>query len=228
MCGRSSLHDAPVSVLEKFELPPVLPGFEAHYNIAPTQDQWTIASGAGNRPVVSRKRWGLIPSWASDPAIGNRMINARSDTLANKPAFRDLVRDHRCVILADGYYEWSGEGKSRIPRFFHLTGHAPFAMAGIWDRWRRGEVTHDTCTIITTDATEWASQFHHRMPVILPLDAAVKWVDRRTPLHEALSLLRGYDAGDLDCYEVSRFVNSPANDSPECIRAIDGDLFNQA
>ena len=225
MCGRSSLHDAPVSVLEKFELPPVLPGFEPRYNIAPTQNQWTVAQDAGRRPVAAQKRWGLIPSWASDPAIGNRMINARSDTIASKPAFRDLVRDHRCVILADGYYEWTGEGKSRVPMFFHMKEHEPFVMAGIWDRWRRGDLSYETCTVITTDANQWASQFHHRMPVLLPLDAAVKWVDRATPLHEALAMLRGYQGSDLECYEVSRFVNSPANDSAECIAPAEKDLF---
>jgi putative SOS response-associated peptidase YedK len=217
MCGRSSLHDAPVSVLEKFELPPVLPGFRPRYNIAPTQDQWTISLDARQRPVASPRRWGLIPSWAGDPSIGSRMINARADTLANKPAFRDLVHSQRCVILADGYYEWTGEGKARVPMFFHLAGHAPFAMAGIYDRWRRGDATFETCTVITTDATARVSEFHHRMPVVLPMDAAVKWVDRGTPLHEALALLRGYEGADLVCYEVSRFVNSPANDTPECL-----------
>ena len=226
MCGRSSLHDAPVSILEKFGLPPVLPGFKPRYNIAPTQDQWTIAFDAHLAPVASPRRWGLVPSWAADPSIGNRMINARSDTLASKPAFRDLAGKRRCLILADGYYEWTGEGKSRVPMFFHLRDHLPFVMAGIWDRWRRGDAALDTCAVITTDATEWASQYHHRMPVLLPIDDAVKWIDRRTPLHEALALLHGYEGRDLECYEVSRYVNSPANDSAECLAPVGKDLFS--
>lgn len=217
MCGRSSLHDAPVSVLEHFSLPPTLPGFVRRYNIAPTQDQWTIALDREGKPAATPRRWGLIPSWANDPAIGNRMINARSDSLAAKPAFKDSVRERRCVVLADGYYEWSGTGMTRAPYFFHMSGNAPFAIAGLWDHWHRGPLSYSTCTIITTDAGRDAARIHDRMPALLTLDDAVKWVDRKTPLHTALDLLRPYERDDLEYYEVSRFVNSPANDTPECI-----------
>ena len=217
MCGRSSLHDAPVSVLERFSLPPVLPGFIPRYNIAPTQDQWTVALDRQGRPAATPRRWGLIPSWANDPAIGNRMINARSDSLAEKPAFRDSVRERRCVILADGYYEWAGTGKARAPFFFHLPGNAPFAMAGLWDDWRRGPQSWSTCTIITTDACDFAARVHDRMPALLSLDGAFQWVNPETRLNDALGLLRPYERDDLEYHEVSRLVNSPANDTPECI-----------
>ncbi|MGI9043780.1 MAG: SOS response-associated peptidase [Gemmatimonadaceae bacterium] len=220
MCGRSSLHDAPVSVLERFSLPPVLPGFEPRYNIAPTQNQWTIALDTQGVPTVAARRWGLIPWWANDPAIGNRMINARSDSLADKPAFRDPVRERRCLVLADGYYEWTGTGKSRVPFFFHMRRDVPFVMAGLWDRWGRGDESVETCTVITTDASSFAARYHHRMPALLALDDGARWVDSATPLTEALTLLKPFESEDLECHEVSRFVNSPANDSPECIQPV--------
>ena len=220
MCGRSSLHDAPVSVLERFSLPPVLPGFEPRYNIAPTQSQWTIALDSQGVPTVAARRWGLIPWWANDPAIGNRMINARSDSLADKPAFRDPVRERRCLVLADGYYEWTGTGKSRVPFFFHMRRDVPFVMAGLWDRWGRGDESVETCTVITTDASSFAARYHHRMPAMLTLDDGARWVDSATPLTDALALLKPFESADLECHEVSRFVNSPANDSPECIQPV--------
>ncbi|MEO5589474.1 MAG: SOS response-associated peptidase [Gemmatimonadaceae bacterium] len=217
MCGRSSLHDAPVGVLARFELPPHLPGFEPRYNIAPTQQQWAIALGRERRPMLASFRWGLIPSWASDPALGARMINARSDSLASKPAWRDLVERRRCLVIADGYYEWNGTGKSRAPYFFHLAGHGAFAMAALWDRWSGGEETVETCTIITVEATRLAATIHHRMPAIFSPDASERWLHSATSTTQALALLAPYEKADLECYEVSRLVNTPANDSPECI-----------
>jgi len=220
MCGRSSLHDAPVSVLEKFSLPPVLPGFEPRYNIAPTQNQWTIALDSEGVPEAAARRWGLIPSWANDPAIGNRIINARSDSLAEKPAFRDSVRERRCLVIADGYYEWTGTGKSRVPVFFHLRGDAAFVMAGLWDRWGKGDSAVETCTVITTDAGPSAARYHHRMPALLDLDDAARWLDASTPLRDALALLEPFESAELESHEVSKFVNSPGNDSPECIKPV--------
>jgi len=218
MCGRSSLHDAPVNVLERFNLPPVLPGFQPRYNIAPSQDQWTIALDEQGAPAVSPRRWGLIPEWAKEPSIGHRLINARAESLDSKSAFQTPFRRKRCLVLADGYYEWTGRGKARVPIFFHMSGHRPFAMAGLWDRWDGGEVPLETCTIITTDAGSRTSAYHDRMPAVLTLDGAAEWVDRRTPQARLAELLRAYDESDLECYEVSRLVNSPANDSRECMQ----------
>jgi putative SOS response-associated peptidase YedK len=216
MCGRSSLHDAPVSVLEHFHLPPVLPGFEPHYNIAPSQNQWAIALSDAGAPEVRQFKWGLVPAWADDPSIGSRMINARAETLASKSAWEFPVRKRRCLILADGYYEWATNGKTRTPYFFHLRGHRPFTMAGLWDRWERGGESIETCTVITTEAGPLASAVHHRMPVVFPIDRADEWLDESTRVHRALSLLRAYE-DDLESYQVSKYVNTPANDSPECI-----------
>jgi Uncharacterized conserved protein len=217
MCGRSSLHDAPVNILERFHLPPSLPGFEPRFNIAPSQLQWTVVHDSNGKPQARQIKWGLVPSWADDPAVGSRLVNARSDSLTEKPSYRDSFRDRRCVILADGYYEWSGKGRSRVPVFFHLAGNRPFAMAGIWDRWQKKGDVLDTCTIITTDASAKAAVYHHRMPVVLSGAKAVEWLDDKTSERRLLDLLAPYSEPDLECHEVSTLVNSPLNDSAECI-----------
>ena len=219
MCGRSSLHDAPRNVLERLKLPPVIPGFSPRYNIAPSQDQWTIGLDSKGHPGVSARRWGLIPYWANDPSVGSRMINARSDSLEGKPAFRESVQQRRCVILADGYYEWMQVGKSKVPLFFHMKGHVPFVMAGVWDRWKKGVNPIETCAVITTDAASRTAKCHPRMPALLSLDSAERWLDRDTPLKEALALLQPYEGEDLEFYEVSKLVNNAAFDSPACIEA---------
>ena len=220
MCGRSSLHDAPVSVLERFSLPPVVPGFKPRYNVAPTQEQLTIFADHSGRAQLKPLRWGLVPAWAHDRSMGARMINARSDTLATKETWEFLLRKRRCLVLADGYYEWTSTDKSRTPMFFHLRGHRPFAMAGVWDRWEKDGESLETCAIITTDASSLAAKFHHRMPVLLSLDEAEEWIDPATRTRRAVELMVPYKEADLECYEVSRFVNSPANDSPECIEPV--------
>ena len=218
MCGRSSLHDAPTNILERFGLPAAIPGFKARYNIVPTHEQWTLGVGATGAPEICQRRWGLIPYWAKDSSIGARMINARAESLLEKPAFREAVARRRCLILADGYYEWTGAGKSKVPMFFHMAGHRAFAMAGLWERWTGNESPLETCTVVTTDASSRTAAYHPRMPVLLDLDAAERWVDSATPMEAALGLLRPYEGADLECYEVSKLVNSPSNDSPECMQ----------
>jgi len=195
----------------------VLPGFKPRYNIAPSQDQWTILLDNSGKPVTRQLRWGLVPSWAEDASVGARLINARSDAVALKPSFQTSFRSRRCVILADGYYEWSGMGKGRTPHFFHLEGNRDFALAGLWDRWERGSETLETCTVITTDASPFAAKVHHRMPVVLTPDHAVEWVDAKTKETRLFDLMSPYNADDLMSYEVGNFVNSPANDSIDCI-----------
>ena len=211
------MHDAPVSVLGKFHLPPVLPGFKPRYNIAPSQDQWSIVLNDSGTPVARQLRWGLVPSWAEDASVGARLINARSDAVAIKPSFQASFRSRRCVILADGYYEWSGTGKARTTHFFHLEGHRDFALAGLWDRWDRGREILDTCTIITTDSSPFAAKVHHRMPVVLTPERAVEWVSASTSSERLFELMNPYDSQDLVSYEVGNFVNSPANDGSDCI-----------
>ena len=220
MCGRSSLHDAPVSILERFNLPPVLPGFQPRYNIAPSQEQLTILLDSDGQAEVRPLKWGLVPSWAADRTIGSRMINARSDTLATGRSWEFLLRRRRCLVLADGYYEWTSAGKVRTPMFFHLTGHRPFAMAGVWDRWEQRGESVESCAVITTESSPLAAQVHHRMPVVLTLDGAEEWLDESTRKRRAVELMAPYEGPDLEYYEVSRYVNSPANDSPDCIAPV--------
>jgi len=217
MCGRSSLHDDPTNILERFNLPPSLPGFVPHYNIAPTQLQWTISLDDDRAAAARQMKWGLVPSWANDPSIGNRMINARAESLGTRPAFRDSLRARRCVILADGYYEWKVVGKSKSPFYFRLNDGRAFGLAGLWDRWERGDTVLETCTVITTDAGARSALIHDRMPVLLVDDAATKWLDVSALGRELQVLLTPYDHGDLELYEVGRFVNNAANDSPDCI-----------
>jgi Uncharacterized conserved protein len=217
MCGRSSLHDAPVNILERFKLPPLLPGFEPRFNIAPSQLQWTVLLDSNGKPQARQLKWGLVPSWAQDPSVGARMVNARSDSLTEKPSYRESFRDRRCVVLADGYYEWTGKGRSRVPVFFHLAGNTPFGLAGIWDHWEKDGAVLDTCTIITTDASERAAAYHHRMPALLNPDSAAEWLARDTPQERLLGMLAPYSETDLECHEVSTLVNSPLNDSAECM-----------
>ena len=220
MCGRSSLHDHPTNILERFHLPPVLPGFEPHFNIAPSQLQWTVARDGAESPEVRRLKWGLVPSFADDPAIGNRLINARAESLADRSAFRNSFRDRRCVILADGYYEWAGTGKNRRPNYFRLSDGRAFGLAGLWDRWERDGEILETCTVITTDAGSRAAQVHNRMPVLLVDDVVTGWLDVGSTERELRSMMTAYDGEDLELFEVSRLVNSPANDSAECIQRV--------
>ena len=220
MCGRSTLHDAPANVLEHFRLPPVLPGFEPRYNVAPSQEQWTIALDEYGAPKATRRRWGLVPSWAKDRSIGQRMINARAESLADKPSFRDALESRRCIVLADGYYEWTVREKGKVPMYFHLAGNRAFAMAGLWERWEGGDSPLETCTIVTTAAGARTSGYHHRMPVVLTLQGAESWLDRATPRSSLQGLLVPYEHEDLVVHEVSRMVNSPANDRAECMEPL--------
>lgn len=199
----------------------MLPGFEAHYNIAPTQQQWTVLREKDGTPAVRQMRWGLVPSWAVDPSIGHRMINARAESLTEKAAFSAPLESQRCLILADGYYEWRTEGKSKIPMYFRLADGRAFGLAGLWDRWEKGDAPLETCTIITTSAGPRTRLYHHRMPVLLVDDAQTAWLDGTATQRELLRMLRSYDAADLEMYDVSRQVNNTANDSPDCISPVE-------
>ena len=222
MCGRSTLHDAPTNILERFQLPPMLPGFVPRYNIAPSQLQWAVVRESGLGPATVQLKWGLVPSWAADPSVGNKMINARAESLAERPSFKDSLRDRRCVILADGYYEWKSVRKERVPMYFRLDDGRAFGIAGLWDRWEKGAAPLETCTVITTDAGTRASSVHHRMPVLLIDDAVTRWLDGSISPREVRAMLQPYDGADLEMYEVARTVNSPLIDSLECITRVQG------
>jgi putative SOS response-associated peptidase YedK len=219
MCGRFTLTTTAADLEEAF---PGVEGFEGlapRYNIAPSQPVAVIANTGENR--VELYRWGLIPSWARDPGIGNRLINARGESLSEKPSFRVVYKRRRCLVVADGFYEWRAQpgGRVKIPMFVRLMSSRPFAFAGLWDEWRtpEGEPLR-TCTIVTTTPNALMQMIHNRMPVILGPTAHALWLDSGEQRAERLdALLRPYAAEEMTAYPVSRFVNSPQNDSPACI-----------
>jgi putative SOS response-associated peptidase YedK len=196
-------------------------------------DQNPTPQGRASRPwhpTLGREcvllRWGLIPGWAKDPAIGARLINARAETVAEKPAFRAAFRRRRCLVLADGFYEWQKSAKRKQPFFFHLRDDRPFAFAGLWESWEGGDNSHlETCTILTTEPNDLVATVHDRMPVILAPDAHDAWLDPAVEQPDRLTpLLRPYPAEAMDAYPVGPLVNSPTHDGPGCIERA-GTLF---
>ena len=218
MCGRFSL-GATIRVGQLFDLPN-WPDTPPRYNIAPSQE---VSAVIQNRETGTREirpfRWGLVRSWAKDAAIGTRLINARSETAATTPAFRKPLRDRRCLILADGFYEWKREGARTQPYYIKLWDGAPFAFAGLWDRWQPPDGPPlDTCTILTTTPNAVLRAIHDRMPVILPPDAYNVWLDpAMRDVERVQALLTPYPAEQMIAYPVSPRVNNPADDTPECI-----------
>lgn len=189
------------------------------YNIPPGVDIWAVRNEPGSATAaIARLRWGLIPSWAQDPKIGNRMINARSETVAEKPAFKNAFQQRRCVIPADGFFEWQKEGKQRIPYHIHLEDREPFAMAGLWERWQspQGDCL-ESCTILTTTPNQVMRGLHDRMPVILKEERILDWMNPKTPTEKLKAMARPYPAKKMRAYPVSPLVNSPRNNGPECL-----------
>jgi putative SOS response-associated peptidase YedK len=218
MCGRFTLRSSPQAVAKAFHLAEV-PEFSARYNIAPTQRMLAIRLQDGKRQA-SFLHWGLIPSWANDPSIGNRMINARADGVAIKPSFRSAYKKSRCLIVADGFYEWQKTGKAKQPFYIRLKEERPIAFAGLAEHWRRDELTIDSCTIITTEPNELTAEVHDRMPVIPAPTNYDLWLDPEFQDKEKLqSLLRPYPADEMTAYPVSTLVNSPRNENPACVEA---------
>jgi putative SOS response-associated peptidase YedK len=166
-------------------------------------------------------RWGLIPGWAKDPTIGNRMINARAETAAEKPAFRAALRRRRCLVAADGFYEWQRSGKQKQPYFIRLCDDRPFAFAGLWETWEAPELSSiESCTLLTTAANDLIRPIHDRMPVILAPDAYQPWLDLSVQKPEkVLPLLQPFPSEAMIAYPVGMLVNNPAHDDPQCIAA---------
>lgn len=188
------------------------------FNIAPTQAITAVRTTDGHRQLC-QLRWGLVPSWADDLAIGNRMINARAETVATKPGYRQAFKSRRCLVVADGFYEWQKAGRRKQPYYIRLKDERPFGFAGVWERWSKGGEPVESCAIITTDANELVHSIHDRMPVIVPPEAYDLWLSPETTEIELLqSLLRPYPAGEMAAYPVGTQVNSPAYNQPDCIR----------
>jgi putative SOS response-associated peptidase YedK len=219
MCGRYSLTTPEDHLVEVFDVPPVTFDYHPRYNIAPSQDVPVVASDRRDTRL-GLLRWGLVPPWADSPATGSRMINARAESLLDKPSFKEAAVARRCLVPADGFYEWTKEGDRKVPYWIHSPDREPMALAGIWERWRpAGAEPVYSMAIITVDANEGIQHLHHRMPAIVPAAAWTAWLDPETPIADALSLLRPYE-GVLEAYSVSTLVNSPANDVAECIEPV--------
>jgi len=221
MCGRFTRYDDEKDLVERFNFTnPSGISFEKRFNIAPTQTVPVIVLENDNR-VIKLMRWGLVPFWAKDPTIGNRLINARAETISEKASFKTPLKKRRCLVPASGFYEWKKDEriKTKIPIYFRLRNEEPFAFAGIWDDWKKPEGDRlITFTIITTMANELMKPIHDRMPVILHRNDESKWLDPELiDLDSLVTLLIPYPSDLMKAYEVSTIVNSPKNDSLHCI-----------
>jgi putative SOS response-associated peptidase YedK len=226
MCGRFTLTadgEALQLALGLDETPSVQP----RYNIAPTQPVGVVTNDAPKK--LDFYTWGLVPFWADDPSIGSRMINARSETVHEKPAFKAAFKYRRCLIPADGFYEWQsrGKGQPKVPMYVTLDEHQVFAFAGLWETWQSPDGSEiRSCVILTTDANERLKDIHDRMPVILQPDAYDTWLHADDPA-ERLALLKPFAPGAMHAYAVSTQVNKPANDSPKNIQPVEDDGAQQ-
>lgn len=221
MCGRFTLTADESAIQATLPWVHVPEGMQPRYNIAPTQPVAVVANDGRNR--LDYFVWGLIPSWAKDPEIGSRMINARAETLAEKPSFRSAFRRRRCLILADGFYEWQKtDGGRKVPMYIRLASGQPFAFAGLWENWNSPDGSNIlTCTIITTQPNSLMEPIHNRMPVILPPALYPIWLEpgEQDPARLA-KLLVPYPPEEMSAYAVSPLVNSPHNDSPVLIQPL--------
>jgi len=216
MCGRFAFYSPSEATAALFGVETAAE-VEARYNIAPTQFVAAIRRDDESHNELTMLRWGLVPSWAKDPSIGNRMINARAETVAEKPSFRTAYRKRRCLILADGFYEWHTENGVKIPYFISLASGNPFVFAGLWEHWKSRDTDEDlqTTTIITTAASDFLSQLHHRMPVVLESDNAGRWLDGDMELLDEVTA----NAPAFQAWPVDRMVNNARNEAPELINA---------
>ncbi|HBZ09146.1 MAG TPA: SOS response-associated peptidase [Bacillus bacterium] len=224
MCGRFTLTATFPEIIDRFEIQNLFDEdlYSPNYNVAPSQNVLAVINdGTYNR--LGYLRWGLIPYWANDPKIGYKMINARAETLAEKPSYRNAYKKRRCLILADSFYEWKRhEDKSKTPMRIKLKSEDLFAMAGLWETWKspEGESIH-SCTVITTRPNELVKDIHDRMPVILKPENESVWLDKSITNTDQLNdLLAPLPEDLMEAYKVSSLVNSPKNNSPNLIQKI--------
>ena len=227
MCGRFVL-TTPGEMLAKYFGLSRAPQLQPRYNIAPTQPVAAVRSDSDGELHCAMLRWGLIPDWAADPSVGNRMINSRVETVAEKPAFRDAFRRRRCLVMADGFYEWKRCNGGKQPYYVGFDARRPFGLAGLWESWRPrhstaelGTSSIETCALITVPANDRVAPIHDRMPAILePADHAA-WLDpARQESTKLLPLLRPHSEVGMVAFAVSRLVNDPRNDDPACLQPL--------
>lgn len=226
MCGRYVLTTPGEVLAQIFDTAPppeeILEAVVPRYNIAPTQQVPIVRSAATGERELALAQWGLVPHWAKDPAIGNKLINARAETAAEKPSFRDAMKRRRCLIPADGFYEWQKLGKGKQPWLLRMKDARPFAFAGLWSQWKtpQGGATLETCAILTTTPNELTATVHDRMPVILPETTWSRWLDEAAQGTPFLELLVSFPAEQMEALPVSKRVNSPANEGPDLIEPV--------
>ena len=214
MCGRFAFYSPSEATAALFGVSGSIE-LQPRYNIAPTQLIAGIRNSEESGRELATFRWGLIPSWAKDPSIGNRMINARSETIAEKPSFRAAYRRRRCLLFADGFYEWKKEGDTKTPYFISLASGAPFAFAGLWENWQSKETDDSiqSTTIITTAANEFMSALHHRMPIVLQADTADRWLAGDDELIDDVAS----NSPKFTAWPVDRRVNNARNEGEDLI-----------
>ena len=215
MCGRYALHAHPDVVALQFSLAEP-PQFAPRYNIAPSAQVLAVRREKDGQARAAQLRWGLVPRWAKDPAIGARMNNARAETVAEKPSFRDAFRRRRCLIPASGFYEWQARDGRKVPYYVHPAAGELFAFAGLWERWERAGEALETCAIVTTEANETMRPIHDRMPVIVAPDDYARWLDCEDA-GDVRDLLRPCDPAQTAARRVSRAVNNARNESERLI-----------
>jgi putative SOS response-associated peptidase YedK len=222
MCGRYALAIEHELLRIRYGFAPGSVSTAPRYNVAPGQDNPIIIGGAGRE--LKPMRWGLVPHWAKDTSIGNKLINARADTAHEKPSFRDAFKKRRCLVPATGFFEWvqSKGQRGKRPMYIFLPDEKVFSLAGLWSAWRSPtDEEIRSYTILTTDPNDFMKKYHHRMPVILERGTEDVWLDEALSDPQKLQeLLRPFAAQKMDAYEVSTIVNSPRNDTPECINKV--------
>ncbi len=230
MCGRFTLRTS-TDALAKYFLEATidvsLPFLKPRYNIAPTQMIAALRNNEQGEPEYHEFRWGLIPSWAKDAKIGNTMINARGETIAEKPAFRAAFKRRRCLIPADGFYEWRAIGKQKKPSYIYASSDQPFCFAGLWEYWESPDAVIESATIVTTSANHFMRDLHDRMPVILNRSDLRRWLDLQTSVDELKELIGPIDDDFLTRHEVATSVNSAKQDLPTYIDPLPVDLFGE-
>ena len=223
MCGRYTLATPTEALEELFQLQTALPSLRPRYNIAPTQPVAVVRrSTEGEREMVIM-HWGLIPSWAKEPDIGNRLINARSETVSEKPSFRSAFKSRRCLVPTDGFYEWQRLNKRKQPHYIRMGDGEPFAFAGLWERWDgQDETVIESCTILTTEANAFVRPIHNRMPVIVEPGDYDLWLETEPDRTGALArLMRPYSGDRLTAFPISTWVNNPKNNDARCVEPIE-------
>ena len=220
MCGRYTLHCSAATIADRFGVP-VPSRLPQRFNIAPSQRVLAIRQQTnGSRELVPLS-WGLVPFWANDPAIGNRPINARAGTAATKPSFRRAFASQRCLIVADGFYEWQTDGRHKQPWYIQLASGQPFGFAGLWERWDKAGSPIESCTVLTCPANPLMQPIHDRMPVILSAKSETEWLDPTAHDAARLSqLLKPFPAAAMTAYRIGTLVNSPTHDTAACIQPL--------